>query len=251
MLARARFLVSMAADAVQRHGLVGTLRKGAVVRDILLQTVWEYREGFDRRHGTDTARMVSTSDLQASGGNVAQAIWYWPTSAQTLPRMLRRLAIDFAEFVFIDYGSGKGRALVLASEFPFKRIVGVEFSPTLVETARENLRIYRSPTQACRSFELHCMDAVEYPPPAEPCVFYLFHPFGAPVLARVLQVIEASLRARPRAAYLLYLCPEHHELMEASGFLEPIAAAEAVRSLGAVREFGWRIYRNRGYPPRR
>jgi len=45
--------------------------------------------------------------------------------------MVSSLNLRFEDFTFIDFGSAKGRALLLASEFPFKKIIGVDFSPKL------------------------------------------------------------------------------------------------------------------------
>ena len=75
--------------------------------------------------------------------------------------------------LFIDFGSGKGRALLLASELPFKKIVGIEFSPPLHEIARANWRNYLSATQRCKAVELLCLDVVEYAIPPEPAVMCL------------------------------------------------------------------------------
>ena len=65
-------------------------------------------------------------------------------------------------FAFVDMGSGKGRALLVASELPFAKIVGVELSQELHQIAEENVRRYRPESQLCTAFFLHCMNAVEY-----------------------------------------------------------------------------------------
>ena len=70
--------------------------------------------------------------------------------------------MDKEQLVFVDLGSGKGRTLLLASEYPFRRIVGVELSPKLHRIAKTNVEKFRSEEQRCRTFALHCMDAVRY-----------------------------------------------------------------------------------------
>ena len=47
-------------------------------------------------------------------------------------------------FTFVDLGSGKGRTLLMASDYPFRRIIGVELLPSLHQIAQENLRQYKS-----------------------------------------------------------------------------------------------------------
>jgi hypothetical protein len=61
---------------------------------------------------------------------------------------------------------------------------------------------------------LHCLDALEYPIPPEPCVLYVYHAFGEPVLARVLDNVEASLRDNPRPIYFVYLNPKLRHIFE-------------------------------------
>src|SRR6202165_2780171 len=89
--------------------------------------------------------------------------------------MMARLPIEFDQFTFIDLGSGKGRTLLMASEYPFMRIVGVELIAELHQAAEENIRAYRSATQQCRQIEAVCADASEFVFPETPLVLYLFN----------------------------------------------------------------------------
>src|SRR5271169_6097318 len=94
---------------------------------------------------------------------------YQPTEPDLFHEMLAALSqqghFDFHDFVFIDLGSGKGRALLMASDYPFRRIVGVELLPTLHQAAEENLGKYRSESQKCFALESICADATEFPFP--------------------------------------------------------------------------------------
>ena len=83
---------------------------------------------------------------------------YQPTQPDLFREMLEALKqqshFDFRDFVFVDLGSGKGRTLLMASDYPFRRIVGVELLPALHQAAQENLGKYRSESQKC--FALEC-----------------------------------------------------------------------------------------------
>ncbi len=92
---------------------------------------------------------------------------------------------------------------VLASEFPFKRIIGVEFSAELAAVARRNVASFRSVHQQCRSLDVLCLDAVDYVLPEEPAVLYFFNPFLESVLTHVPGNIRCSYRAVPRQLYLV------------------------------------------------
>src|ERR1700691_4568599 len=67
---------------------------------------------------------------------------YQPTEPGLFHEMIDAMCehnhIDLSEFVFVDLGSGKGRTLLMASDYPFQRIVGVELLPALHETAKGN-----------------------------------------------------------------------------------------------------------------
>ena len=65
---------------------------------------------------------------------------YQPTEPALFKEMMAYLKIDFQEFTFIDIGSGKGRVLLMAADYPFRRILGIELLPALHRVAQENLR---------------------------------------------------------------------------------------------------------------
>lgn len=139
---------------------------------------------------------------------------YQPTESALFHEMLEALRLqirsDFHDFVFIDLGSGKGRTLLMASDYHFRRIVGVELLPALNGAAQENLSKYRSEAQKCFALESICADATEFPFPAEPMVLYLFNPFPESGLRRMIANLEESLRTHPQEVYVLY----HNPLLE-------------------------------------
>jgi SAM-dependent methyltransferase len=139
---------------------------------------------------------------------------YQPTEPALFHEMLAALEeqtrFDIREFTFIDLGSGKGRTLLMAADYPFRRIVGVELLPALHQIAEENLKKYSSESQKCFQLESICADAIDFPFPAEPTLLYLFNPFPESGLKRTLANLEGSLRRNPRPVYLLY----HNPLLE-------------------------------------
>jgi SAM-dependent methyltransferase len=119
---------------------------------------------------------------------------------------------NFSEFTFIDVGAGKGRALLLASEFGFRRIIGVELLPELLEVARENVREFEQRGMRAR-IELRCQDATNFNFPAEPAVVFLFNPLPQAGLQRVMQNLERSLHENPRPVYVAYANPVFEQIM--------------------------------------
>ena len=191
--------------AVRRYGLGGTAREAArLARSYPARRRWERLDReYDRRHGVDTAGVVRLHDLSFESENKAMGNRYEATTPDGFRDRLQRLDLGEGELTFIDLGSGKGRALLLASEFPFKRIIGVEFSPELTEVAERNAERYRGDAQRCREFELVCEDATTYELPDEPTVLYIYNSFEEPVMRAALHNVRRSLERHPRPLTLL------------------------------------------------
>ena len=114
---------------------------------------------------------------------------------------------DWSAFTFLDLGSGKGRALMLASRLPFRAILGVEISPELTRICQRNLATFSAPWQQCHTLEAREGDVTSVDLPPTPLVIYLYHPFARPVLEVFLRNLERSLQNQPREAILLYFNP--------------------------------------------
>jgi SAM-dependent methyltransferase len=145
---------------------------------------------------------------------------YQPTDPALFREMMANLPIEFDQFTFVDLGSGKGRTLLMASEYPFRKIVGVEVIAELHHAAEENIRVYRSPTQRCRQIESVLADARKFELPEEPLVLYLFNPLPERAFSEVLQRLAKSLTGAPRPAWVVYHNPLLEGALDASGFLE-------------------------------
>jgi SAM-dependent methyltransferase len=137
---------------------------------------------------------------------------YQPTEPTLFHEMLESLKqvtpkINLPEFTFIDIGSGKGRALLLASQYPFKRILGIELLPELHRVAKDNISKYKSDSQKCFAIECVLADASAFAPPAEPTVIYLFNPLPESALITLTNRLEDSLRRNPRPVFVIYHNP--------------------------------------------
>jgi predicted RNA methylase len=171
---------------------------------------------FDQIHGVQTEGVMWPGEMGDVGSNLRFAVGYSPTKPSMFYRLLDSLPINHSEFTFIDIGAGKGRVLLMASRYPFRRIVGVEFVPKLCEIARKNSEICRRPT------EIHCMDATHYVFPDDPLVVYMFNPFGIEPMRKLAQNLEQSLAARPRPVYLVYWNPSHPRAFSGSPYFAQV-----------------------------
>ncbi len=205
------------ARSLSSRGVVGTVRYG--VRHVIAVGRWCLDAWYDLRHRVDTSGKIEIARLSVSSENATAATWYEPVPNSCIRQLLGALPIPFEQYVFIDYGSGKGRALFLASDYPFRMLIGVEFSRELHAIARKNIDSYRSPRQRCFQIESVCQDAVEFDLPPVPSVLFFYSPFNAAVLSRVLSRVRASLVQHPRSVYVLYVgvMPELIDVLRTAG----------------------------------
>jgi SAM-dependent methyltransferase len=169
------------------------------------------RDGFDEAHGTDTAGVLDGRKLGTGvtkGGNLASR--YETTSAAAITTALDSVGAAFADlsgFTFVDLGCGKGKPLMIAASYPFRRLIGVDSSSACIRIARRNIGNY-GPDRIDRSrIELLTMDVEEFEFPGDPLVIYLFNPFPAKLMERVIAKLENSLRDDPRQAAIVYVNP--------------------------------------------
>jgi predicted RNA methylase len=214
----------------------------------LFSALWEFvrestPERLRQRYGDaefDWEHRVNTTSAAVAWRDRLLGVFhsaYQPTQADLFHQMLEALQqqshIDFGDFVFIDLGSGKGRTLLMAADYPFRRILGVELLPALHQVAQENIRKYRGEAQKCFAVEAICGDATEFCFPAEPILLYLFNPFLESALRRMLANLEQSLRARPRAVYVLYHNPLLGHVLSESDVLSKIGGTHQYAIYGS------------------
>lgn len=161
---------------------------------------------FDRQYGVSTSGIVRVAAMDIEGPNYAYAVYYRATEPELLRAAIRAVAIRCEDFTFIDYGSGKGLALMVASEFPFRAAVGVEFAKDLHQESLRNLAAFAqaNPGQQCRDVRAVCGDAVEFVPPPGPLLCHFYDPFEDCILEKVLDRLAESNRADPRQMLVVY-----------------------------------------------
>ncbi|HKR85650.1 MAG TPA: class I SAM-dependent methyltransferase, partial [Terriglobales bacterium] len=155
----------------------------------------------ERRLGIDTCGLIPIETLLA---NWAGNHDYAPTTMSAFRAFMSK--IDFradGEEVFLDYGCGKGRALIMAAQYPFRRVIGIEIASVLVEAARKNIA-HVLDKLPCKQIEIRCARADQAEVPPDASVVYLFNPFHGSTLERVIANIRSSLERNPRRLRLIY-----------------------------------------------
>lgn len=144
---------------------------------------------------------------------------YQPIEPALFREIIGSLAVDFSEFTFVDIGSGKGRALLLAAEYPFKRILGIELLPELHAIAQQNIAKFMSERPGNAAIESVCGDATEFPLPDGPLVILLNNPLPERALRGFIAKVEASIKVAARPVFLIYANPVFESVLEESALL--------------------------------
>ncbi len=175
---------------------------------------------FDQIHGTDTSGLVPACDLATGHPNDEHVTAYYGVAPSILRSLIDRWRETspphhITDYTFLDIGAGKGRAILLASEFPFRQITGVELNPAMASIAQSNADIWSrahtaDPTASVTApIRVIQDDALNVPLPTTPTLVFLFHPFEDPVLKALLRRIETVFANHPGTLDLLYVNAEH------------------------------------------
>jgi hypothetical protein len=184
----------------------------------------------EKFYGVRTAGWVSEESLGYTQGD--GRVHYTPIPYSALKRLLSAVVPDPGKDVFIDWGSGMGRVLTLASTYAYRRVIGVEYSPALCAAAEQNLKTARV-RRRCGEVNVLNVDAREFPIPDDASVMFFYNPFRGELLSEVVQRIHSSWLAHRRP--LTFLVSNH------AGFIEDTGSAGWLNSLSS-----WDAYPNTG-----
>ena len=159
---------------------------------------------FDRQHGVETAEEIA---LQSAGVPLTEVARgngvYRPLTEKLFRAALASVGIDASRFTFVDIGSGKGKVLFMAAEYPFQRIVGIEYAAGLHEVALRNIATYHSPTQRCADIEAIHADALQHPLPDGPLVLFIFNALAKEIMRGFVRKLDADATSQHERPVLL------------------------------------------------
>jgi SAM-dependent methyltransferase len=182
----------------------------------LRHLVWRLREEFfPEKHPYDRLTGCNTSGMIHARRLGPEAEDYQPVDPDVFRTCLDCLPEELAAFTFVDVGCGKGRALLLAEEYPFRKIIGVEFSRKLAKIAAANAAKIGSQ----RISIIHA-NARSFQFPPEPLVVFLYNPFSGDILRSIMK----RLGPHPSSLYILYVNPVHSEAISAQPQMKVVAS---------------------------
>jgi hypothetical protein len=165
------------------------------------------------------------------GNNRASGHDYKPT-----PYLIFKWALaaiedeDIGRLSFVDYGAGKGRVMLLAAQYPFTAVGGIEFAAELHDNATMNIAQFPRSRMKCRNVECALDDVVDIKTLDGEAVHYFFNPFAPEIFAEVLKGIVASYHNRPRRLYVILVDMEADELMHKTGVFQEVKLPPAERA---------------------
>jgi SAM-dependent methyltransferase len=181
-------------------------------------TVYHEMRG-EKKYGIDTIKINRLHDEKIDSENLSHASIYQATNYYLIEKAFDYLTKQNANHALVDFGCGKGRILVVAACYGFKKITGIDFSMMLSMEAEANVEKISGLFPEI-DFEVICADAASYQIRSYENCFFFFNPFDEIVLLKVVKNILASLKESPRKIYVIYINPVHKEIFLSAGFDE-------------------------------
>jgi SAM-dependent methyltransferase len=218
-------LISKIGYSLRKKGVKGTLQR------IFISFDEKRADAFDKKYGTDTAGIIPLWQLNVPIKNAELGVRYQPIPEDMFRSSIHRIEVDPASYVFIDLGCGKGRTLIVAAQLGFAQAIGVEFARELADVAEKNLRILN----IANGTIIHG-DAAEYDFPDSNFVLYMYNPFLADIMSKVIHRLEEFCTKHPqRRIFVIYHNPLFADVIDRAPFLQRFAAID-----GVMKELIWK-----------
>ena len=163
----------------------------------------------ERKYRINTSRPIELKDLTIKNGDIRQSSRYEAVNYYILENLINRTRSLTRATTFTDLGCGKGRVMVVAAHYGFKKIRGVDFAEEVCAEARHNMTILQKELDF--EYEVSCTNVLDYTVQPDDTVFFMFNPFTSNTISGFLDKVEESLLHHPRDIYFLYVSPRFAE----------------------------------------
>lgn len=196
--------------SLAKRGFVGTF-VFASRRALGLTTrgnVRKVQHYFDQQYGVQTSGVIfrDEGDERHDYHGVTPSVFR--AACRRWQQLVSASGNSFEEYTFVDLGCGMGRALLMASEFPFRQVIGVEFDGRLTEIAQTNIQKWITGGRALSPISVLQQDVLEYDFPQPPLLVFLYNPFGETILDPVLRRLQQLKKNFPGPIDILYVHPQ-------------------------------------------
>ena len=196
-------------DLLRKHGIRGSYQ--FITRNIQHISANYFAKRWDRKHGVDTAGSIRLDLLNVVGPNKDLGNECVCTSPNSFRFIMENMPddMDQSNCTFIDLGCGKGRTLLLATQYKFPKIVGVEFASELVVVAKLNIEQFFKSNARKSDVSVLEEDATSYVFPDTDLLVYFYNPFSKPVFDKVIESLLNNLAEKPRNCFIVYGSSSH------------------------------------------
>lgn len=168
------------------------------------------KDNFDKRYGTKTNIHLGYVDLDFDSEQRETGRPYSPAPTKVVEHALKvvkkQLGSNLSQYTFCDLGCGLGRVIMLASQYPYMRVTGVDLSAALIKVAKENLAIYSEKVKRHSPMSAIEIDVLKYEWPETDLVLFMYDPFKEPLLKEVLERLHQIKSTNPqRSIYIAYV----------------------------------------------
>jgi SAM-dependent methyltransferase len=179
---------------------------------------------FDLKYGTDTGGYLRPDEIGSGGIHDAMNNGYSAVAPSVFREACRRWretllssAARLEAYTFVDVGAGKGRALLLAAELPFRKVIGVELDEALARIAQRNVTLWKRLARQRAKIRVIHEDAAEFRWPRTPLLVYLNNPFDCVLVELLASRIAAAAASGPSLVDILYVNPACANTLTRSG----------------------------------
>lgn len=169
---------------------------------------------FDAKYVTDTGGYLGPEELVKGRENDALNYGYSAIAPSVFREVCRRwretlpaVSGRIEAYSFIDVGAGKGRALLLAADLPFRKVIGVELSEELTRIAQKNVAQWSRISRPKAKIRVVQGDAAKFRWPRTPLLVYLYNPFACTLVAQMANNLAAAAASGAGLVDLLYVNP--------------------------------------------
>jgi SAM-dependent methyltransferase len=181
---------------------------------------------YDLKHGTDTRGKTAAAGLDIPGDLQPHVTGFQSVNERHLRTVLEGLPLP-PDSTFVDIGCGKGKALLIAADYPFiKHAVGVELAGSLCKAAEANVERMKGRHGGKPITVIHG-DAVTHDYTNGENIFFLNNPFDVELMRRMIDNVHRCLSMKRMQGWFLYGNPAHRD------------AVNADKRLSFVREFSF------------
>ena len=173
----------------------------------------------ERKYHINTIEIDEFGYEKIESDNLSHASIYQGSNYFIIEKAFEYLKNENANNNILDFGSGKGRILVVAAHFGFKNITGIDFSESLCREADYNIE-KKIPIFPATNFKIICGDATNHTIQNDTNVFFFINPFDDVVMLQVVKNMLCSLKLSLGKVYIVYVNPLHKEIFLSAGFEE-------------------------------